>query len=75
LASQRLTNILLPNSNTSTTEKIESAPLSINTDGDHNQIPLINPIADKNLVANGRTTPLIVITDIEGYNFTTGGKS
>jgi hypothetical protein len=60
-------DILLPNSNTMTTGKTESAPLSINTDGDHNQIPSIDPIADKNLVANGQTTPLLVITDMKGY--------
>jgi hypothetical protein len=56
-----------------------SAPLFINTNC--NLIPDNNPIANKpNSVANkppslpGNTSPLEFISNIEGYNYTTGGQ-
>ncbi|PLW31351.1 hypothetical protein PCASD_18693 [Puccinia coronata f. sp. avenae] len=71
---QSNTVIPLPNSNTPITEKDVSDPLLIYNKNNCNQIGDINPTPNKNLLATNKTTPLFVITDIKGYNFTTGGK-
>ena len=58
--------------NTSNNDKEVLAPLF--TDTDHSQITSKHPIAKNDLSPNGKTAPLVVITNIEADNFTTGGE-
>jgi hypothetical protein len=58
--------------NTSNTDKEVLVPLF--TDTDQGQITSKHPIDKNDLSPNGKTAPLVMITNIEAYNFTTGGE-